>query len=193
MPPDRLPNGDDANDPTAGTDGLHSCDECGQPFKNAQGLAGHRRLAHSASTRSELKTKAVEQAERESTARRREVAVARRVEAVQQREVDLVRRERGVAAIESVPEHERIQMVVADRVRALPTVTVETILRVNGKDYRITEKGDLVHLYWPKGEKTPFEEGARFQFAGRAYCIRGRRLLSVPSSTLLAELLGEQE
>lgn len=169
------------------------CDDCDQRFKNAQGLAGHRRLAHSATTRLELEAKASEVAERDRAAKRRESEAAQRTEAARRREADVSRREQEVAASEAVPEHARIRRAATERIRALPQVTEETILRVNGDDYRVSGKGGLVHLYWPKGEKTPFEEGARFQFAGRAYCIRGVRLQPIPTSTLLAELLGEED
>ena len=68
------------------------CPDCDQSFKTAQGLAGHRRLAHSASTahaleertreldehRRALETKTAEIARRETAARRRETEVTRR-------------------------------------------------------------------------------------------------------------------
>jgi hypothetical protein len=60
---------------TTGSTGV--CVDCGQLFKSAQGLAGHRRLAHSTSTRDELEL-------RESAIGEREEALARR-----QREIDL--------------------------------------------------------------------------------------------------------
>jgi hypothetical protein len=49
----------------------HTCIECGEPFRNPQGLAGHQRLAHSASTLDELE-------QREDATREREEEVARR-------------------------------------------------------------------------------------------------------------------
>jgi C2H2 type zinc finger protein len=88
------PKGPD-DSPRPGTD--YPCDDCGQPFKTAQGLAGHRRLAHSTSTRTELEAKAGELAEREAAAKRREAEVARKVEAARQREADVARRQQEIA------------------------------------------------------------------------------------------------
>jgi C2H2 type zinc finger protein len=79
------------------SDGGYACDGCDKPFKTAQGLAGHRRLAHSASTRTELEAKAGELAEREVAAKRREAEVARRAEAARQGEADVARRQREIA------------------------------------------------------------------------------------------------
>jgi hypothetical protein len=73
------------------------CDDCDQPFKTAQGLAGHRRLAHSTSTRSELEARAGEVSERETAAKRREAEVARQAEAARRREVAAATREQEIA------------------------------------------------------------------------------------------------
>jgi hypothetical protein len=73
------------------------CQDCGQSFKNAQGLAGHRRLAHSTSTRSALEAKAEELAEREIAAKGREAEAARRGEAARRRETEAARREQEIA------------------------------------------------------------------------------------------------
>jgi hypothetical protein len=169
-----------------------SCHDCDQPFKNAQGLAGHRRLAHSASTRSNLEAKSEEVAAREAAAKRRETEAARQAEAVRQAESDLARREQALRAMEAIPEVDRLQGVAGREVARLPEVPSGAILRVNGVDYRISEDG-LVHVYWPKGEKTEVEEGERFRFAGRAYSIRGGSLRPVPASAILARLLGEED
>jgi hypothetical protein len=73
------------------------CPDCGQGYKTPQGLAGHRRLAHSASTaraldergreldehRQALESKSAEIARREDTAKRQEAELARR-----KREID---------------------------------------------------------------------------------------------------------
>ena len=75
----------------------YPCPDCGQSYKTPQGLAGHRRLAHSASTarvldertreldeqRRGLESKSAEIARREAAARKRETEAARR-----QREID---------------------------------------------------------------------------------------------------------
>ena len=80
-----------------------------------------------------------------------------------------------------------------EEIASLPDVTGETILRVDGADYRIHEDGRLEHLYWPKGEKTEFEDGGWFQFEGRAYAIRDGKLREVSSSEILAEILEAEE
>lgn len=85
-----------ALDETAGS-GSHSCSECGQSYKTAQGLAGHRRLAHSSSTRSELEAREGKVAGRESAAKKREAELVRQAEAHERREADLARREREIA------------------------------------------------------------------------------------------------
>lgn len=73
------------------------CADCGKSYKTPQGLAGHRRLAHSASTaqaldertrqldvyRSALESKSAEIAQRETAAKRREAELSRR-----QREIE---------------------------------------------------------------------------------------------------------
>jgi|SRR5579871_161091 len=78
-------------------DTVHRCDDCDQPFKTAQGLAGHRRLAHSTSTRTELEAKAGEIAEREAAAKRREAEAVRQAETVRRRETEAARREQEIA------------------------------------------------------------------------------------------------
>lgn len=168
------------------------CDDCGQPFKTAQGLAGHRRLAHSTATRSNLEAQANDLAEREAAAKRREGEAARKAEAARQREADLARRQEEIAAAEAVPQAERIRKIVRDRVGTLPEVTADSILRVRGHDYRI-EAGRLIHLYWPSGQRTELEDSQWFRVGGRAYKIADGRLLAVPASTVLASYLGEGE
>jgi hypothetical protein len=74
-----------------------NCDDCDQPFKTAQGLAGHRRLAHSTSTRTALEAKEGKLAERETAARRREAEVAQKSEATRQREAEVARRKQEIA------------------------------------------------------------------------------------------------
>ncbi|MDG6898800.1 MAG: hypothetical protein JRN24_03575, partial [Nitrososphaerota archaeon] len=177
----------------------NECQDCGQSYKTPQGLAGHRRLKHSASTARELeeRKRSAEQKEAELRARqeateRRAAEAARVAEATKRREAEIARRQRELAAAEAIPKSERLRKAVEEEIVSLPEVTEETILRVRGADYRI-EDGRLRHLYWPKGEKTEFEEGERFQFDGRAYCIRDGRLQAVRSSAILASLLQEEE
>ena len=176
------------------------CDDCGQSSKNVQGLAGHRRLAHSTSTARELdeRQRALAQrtqaaTEKERAAREREAEARRGAEATRLKEAELARREKTVQEAESTPEAKRLLKVVRAEIQSLPEVSTETILRVNGTDYRISDAGELVHLYWPEGEKTEFQVGERFQYGGRAYCIRGGKLEAVRSSTLLAKVLGEED
>jgi actin-related protein len=159
----------------------NECQDCGQPFKTAQGLAGHRRLKHSTSTRAELD-------ERKRSLEKREAEAARAAEALKRREAEIARRQRELAAAKAVPKAERLRKAAEEEIAALPEVTEETILRCNGSDYRI-EDGRLVHLYWPKGEKTEVEEGEWFQFEGRAYCIESGELRGVSDESILAEVL----
>jgi hypothetical protein len=180
------------NDPGVESAEAFSCDDCDQPFKSAQGLAGHRRLAHSTSTRTELEAKASQVAEREAAAKNREDEAARRTEAARRAESDLTRRERALRAAEAIPESDRLRGVADRETARLPEVPSGAILRVDGIDYRISEDG-LTHVYWPKGEKVEVEEGERFRFAGRAYSIRGGSLRPVPASAILARLLGEED
>lgn len=88
--------------PTPPTDGGRSpveqrqetCDLCGQPFKSAQGLAGHQRLTHSAGKRSELEAKAGELAAREVVAKKREAEAAQLAEGARRREAAAAERQR---------------------------------------------------------------------------------------------------
>lgn len=168
------------------------CDDCGQPFKNAQGLAGHRRLAHSTSTRAELEARETKTAEREAASKRREAELARQVEVARRAEAVLRGREEAVRAAEAIPQQERLKGTAAGAIGRLPEVRTGAILRVNGVDYRLTDNG-LVHVYWPKGEKIELEEGDLFRFNGRPYCIRGGSLRPISASAILARLLGEEE
>jgi uncharacterized protein YdaT len=68
----------------------NECEDCSQSFKTAQGLAGHRRLAHSASTRQELE-------ESRRSAEQRAAEFARSSETVKRREAAVARREREIA------------------------------------------------------------------------------------------------
>lgn len=172
-----------------------TCPDCGQSYKTPQGLAGHRRLQHSASTARELeeRKRSTEQKEaelraRQEAAERKAAATARAAETVKRREAELVRRQRELEAAEAVPKSERLRRAVEEEIATLPEVTEETILRVNGADYRI-EEGRLRHLYWPKGEKTEFEDREWFQFQGRAYYIRDGKLQEVPVAEILADVL----
>ena len=65
------------------------CQDCGQPFKTAQGLAGHRRLAHSASTRTELDERRRSDEQREAELRARETAADRRVAEADRRQREI--------------------------------------------------------------------------------------------------------
>jgi hypothetical protein len=87
-------DGPGANPDDETTDTGYSCDECDQPFKTAQGLAGHRRLAHSATSRSDLEARAEELAGRETATKRREAEAARKADIARQREAELAERQR---------------------------------------------------------------------------------------------------
>lgn len=89
--PERPPG---ASDPPADPGRDYPCDDCQRPFRTAQGLAGHRRLAHSAGTRSELEAKAAELAAREATAKKREAEAARLAEGARRRETAAAERQR---------------------------------------------------------------------------------------------------
>jgi hypothetical protein len=169
-----------------------ACPNCGQAYKTPQGLAGHRRLAHSASTARVLDERIRHLDERGKALESRSAEIARREATAKRRDSELARREQAAREIEQTPESERVGRIVRRGIASLPAVTSDTILRVRGVDYRI-EDGRLRHLYWPKGEKTEAEEGQWFQFEGRAYCIRDDRLQAVRSSSLLAHVLGEEE
>ena len=176
----------------------NECQDCRQPFKTAQGLAGHRRLAHSASTARELEVRrrSTEQKEaelraRQEAAERKAAEATRAAEAARRREAEIARRQRELAAAEAIPKSDRLRRAVEEEITTLPEVTPETILRVRGDDYRI-EDGRLHHLYWPKGEKTEIEEGQWFQFEGQAYCIREGKLRAVRPSSILANFLEEE-
>lgn len=168
------------------------CPDCGQSYKNAQGLAGHRRLAHSASTAQALDQRTGELDEQRRGLESKSADIARREAATRRRDAELAQREQAAREIEETPESERVGRIVRREIASLPEVTTETILRVSGTDYRI-EDGQLRHLYWPKGEKTEFDEGERFRLDGRAYFIRDGRLQAVRSSAILASVLGEGE
>jgi hypothetical protein len=168
------------------------CVDCDQPFKTAQGLAGHRRLAHSTSIRFELEAKQEELARQEAAARRRESEVAQRAEATRRHAADVGRREQEVAAAEAISENERLSRISAREVARLTEVRSGAILRVQGVDYRISEKG-LDHVYFPAGEKTELAPGQWFRFGGRAYRVRDGRLREVPTAAILARLLGEED
>ena len=176
-----------------------SCPDCGQSYKTPQGLAGHRRLKHSVSTARELEErkrsaerKEAEVKARQEAAERKAAEAARAAEATRRQEAEIARRQREFAAAEAIPKSERLRRATEEEIATLPEVTPETILRVSGADYRIHEGGRLEHLYWPKGEKTEFEEGEWFQFEGRAYSLRDGSLREVSAAEILTEILEEE-
>jgi hypothetical protein len=107
----------------------------------------------------------------------------------ERRAEELAERERRVRAAEATPESERLARVVRREIESLPEIEEGGLLRVNGDDYRLSSEKGLVHVYWPKGEKTSLNEGECFQFGGRAYSVDGGSLKRVPSERLLARLL----
>jgi hypothetical protein len=176
------------------------CNDCHQLYKTPQGLAGHRRLAHSTSTSRQLeeRRRALDEqsravASKERAAQQSAADVARIAETNRRREADLSQREEEVRAAGAIPENGRVRGVARQQIAALPEVTPQTILRIRGVDYRVNERGELIHLYWPKGLKTEFEDGQWFRFGGHAYRIHAGELRWVPPSKILARLLGEKE
>lgn len=168
------------------------CPDCGQSYKTPQGLAGHRRLAHSTCKARELDERDQALEEHRRALEQQSQEVKRREEAARRRETEAARRERAAREVEETPESERVRRIVEREIASLTEVNAETILRVRGVDYRI-EGGRLRHLYWPSGEKTEFEEGAWFEFEARAYCIRAGELRAVRPSAILASVLDEEE
>jgi hypothetical protein len=75
----------------------YPCEQCGEVAKSPQGRAGHRRLAHSASTRSRLEAKEGQLAQREAASKRQEAEVARRAADAQRREAEAARRQQEIA------------------------------------------------------------------------------------------------
>lgn len=108
------------------------------------------------------------------------------------REAELEERELRVEQAEQTPKEVRLRAMFEERIQSLPEVTARTILRVNGTDFRI-EDGRLKWLLFPNGKKTTFEEGQWFRYEGRAYRVSGGVLRSIPSSEVLANLLGEDD
>jgi hypothetical protein len=108
-----------------------------------------------------------------------------------QREAELSQREKRVQEVEEIPVEERLRRVVRREIVSLPEVTVETVLRCDGRDYRLSKDG-LVHVYFPQGEKIEFEDSAPFRFEGRAYCIKNRALAHVPASSIFGRVLGKE-
>jgi hypothetical protein len=74
----------------------YDCEQCRQPFKSAQGLAGHRRLAHSASTGRELDDRSRGLEERQRALEARAVEIARTEAAAKRREAENARRKREI-------------------------------------------------------------------------------------------------
>lgn len=111
---------------------------------------------------------------------------------VEQRDAELTERERLVEETLQVPADERLRNTVRTKVASLPEVTTGSIVRVRGTDYRITEDGRLVWLWFPKGQKAEFEDGQWFRFGGRAYRIHDGELSAVPPSTILTHLLDRE-
>lgn len=169
-----------------------TCPDCGQSYKTPQGLAGHRRLAHSMSTAQALDERGRELEEHGRALESKSAEIARREAAARRRDAELASREQAAREIEETPESERLGRILRREIESLPEVDSETILRVRGADYRI-EEGRLKHLYWPNGEKTEFEEGQWFRFEGRASCVRDGELRAVRSSSILASVLEEEE
>jgi uncharacterized C2H2 Zn-finger protein len=73
------------------------CPDCGQTYKTPQGLAGHRRLAHSTSTTRSLDERNQELEARRQALEQRAAELARTEEASRRREAEITRRKREIA------------------------------------------------------------------------------------------------
>lgn len=109
-----------------------------------------------------------------------------------QREAEIEERERRVDQALQVPADERLREVIQRETETLPVVAEGGLVRDSGKDYRLTSRDGLVHVYWPKGEKLQLEPGAWFSFGGRPYRVREGRLERVSPSTVLARVLDRE-
>lgn len=72
------------------------CPDCGQTYKTPQGLAGHRRLSHSASTARVLDERTRELDEHRRALESRSSEIARREAAARRLEAEAVRRQREI-------------------------------------------------------------------------------------------------
>ncbi len=72
------------------------CSDCGQPFKTAQGLVGHRRLAHSTSTGRALDQRTRELEAHRRTLEQRAAELATIEQEVKRREAEVTRRKREI-------------------------------------------------------------------------------------------------
>ncbi len=86
-----------AERPEAGSpDSGINCPQCGLGFKTAQGLAGHRRLAHSARTARALDERNRELETQRQALERRAAELAQTEEATRRRETEVTRRKREI-------------------------------------------------------------------------------------------------
>lgn len=76
------------------------CPDCGQSYKSPQGLAGHRRLAHSTSTARALDERTRELVQHGKALESKSAEIARREAASKRREAELARREQATREIE---------------------------------------------------------------------------------------------
>ncbi len=75
----------------------NACPDCGQSYKSPQGLAGHRRLAHSSSTAQALAERSQELDRQRRALESKTAEIARREAAAKRTEADLSRRQREIA------------------------------------------------------------------------------------------------
>ncbi len=74
----------------------NECQECNQSFKTVQGLAGHRRLTHSASTARELDERNRELEAHRRALEQKATELARAEEATKRKEAEVTRRKREI-------------------------------------------------------------------------------------------------
>jgi hypothetical protein len=172
-----------------------ACPNCGQSYKNPQGLAGHRRLAHSTSAARVLdeRTRALERQGRELTAKeraaqQREAEAARLAEAARKREAELARRERAVRESEETTSAEKVRREIAQFREGLPKHEEGEIVRFDGTDYRVGD-GGLTHVYFPDGQKHEHEEGDLFRSGETVYWIRNGEAVRLSDGQIIETIL----
>lgn len=175
-----------------------ACPDCGQSYKTPQGLAGHRRLAHSTNTARVLDERSRGLGERQraldaraSEIERKEASARRQVEATRRRETALTRRERAVRDAEATTSAEKVRREIARFKQGLPEHGEQEIVRFDGTDYRV-EDGGLTHVFFPDGAKHEHEEGDLFRIGETVYWVRNGEAVRL-SHGQIAETILEWE
>ena len=153
------------------------CEGCGLSFKSPQGLAGHRRLAHSTSAARALeeRSRGLGEHQRALEARaaeieQREASARQQVESTRRRETALARREQAIREAEETTSADKVRREISQFKDGLPEYEEGEIVRFGGNDYRV-EDGRLSHVYFPDGEKHEHEEGDLLRIGERVYWV----------------------